>query len=242
MSKKISFIIPAYNEEKNVGNCIASIQKELTRYSMESAKAEIIVVNNASTDRTTEAATKYTGVRVVDEPTKGLLSARQKGLMEARGELVAYLDADCILNEGWLDTVFAYFADPSIVALSGPRYYFDMPKYKKMLADYMWWLTLIPYYIVGYMILGGNFVARRDALEKMGGFDTSIKFYGEDTYIAKRLHKFGKVIFRMKFSVQSSGRRLTEEGVLKAYWIYSVNYIWVVLFNKPFTNYFNDVR
>ena len=236
---KLSFVIPAHNEENYVGNCIVSIQNELERSSRE---AEIIVIDNASTDKTAETAKKHKNVRVISEPTKGLVHARQKGLKEAGGDLLAYLDADCILNDGWIETVFAEFENPSIVALSGPRHYYDMPKFKKFFADNGWWFAPIIYRIVGYMILGGNFVARRDALEKMGGFDTNIKFYGEDTDIARRLSEFGKVVFRMDFLVQSSGRRLMKEGIFKTYWVYAVNFVWQVTFKKSFTNHYQDVR
>lgn len=236
---KLSFIIPAYNEENYVGNCIASIQRELERSSKE---AEIIVIDNASTDRTAERAKKYKNVRVIHEPTKGLVHARQRGLKEASGDLLAYLDADCILNEGWIDTVFTEFKNPQIVSLSGPRHYYDMPAFKKFLADNGWWFAPLTYRIVGYMILGGNFIARREALEKMGGFDTKIEFYGEDTDIARRLNDFGKVVFRMDFLVQSSGRRLMKEGIFKTYWIYAVNFAWEVYFKKPFTQHYQDVR
>ena len=236
---KLSFVIPAYNEENYVGNCISSIQNELERSSRE---AEIIVIDNASTDKTAEAAKKHKNVRVINEPIKGLVHARQRGLKEASGDLLAYLDADCILNEGWVERVFAEFENPSVVALSGPRHYYDMPKFKKFFADNGWWFAPIIYRIVGYMILGGNFVARRDALEKMGGFDTNIKFYGEDTDIARRLSEFGKVVFRMDFLVQSSGRRLMKEGIFKTYWVYAINFVWQVAFKKPFTNHYQDVR
>ncbi len=236
---KLSFVIPAHNEENYIGNCVASIQKELERSSKD---AEIIVINNASTDRTAEVAKKYKNVRVVNEPAKGLVNARQKGLKEASGDLLAYLDADCVLNAGWIDIVFAQFKNPSIVAISGPRRYYDMPAFKKFLADYGWWFAPVIYRLVGYMLLGGNFVARRETLEKMGGFDTSIKFYGEDTDIARRLSEFGKVVFRMDFFVYSSGRRLMKEGVLKTYWVYAINFTWEVIFRKPFTKHYQDVR
>ncbi len=236
---KLSFVIPAHNEENYIGNCVASIQKELERSSKD---AEIIVINNASTDRTAEVAKKYKNVRVVNEPAKGLVNARQKGLKEASGDLLAYLDADCVLNKGWIDIVFAQFKNPSIVAISGPRRYYDMPAFKKFLADYGWWFAPVIYRLVGYMLLGGNFVARRETLEKMGGFDTKIKFYGEDTDIARRLSEFGKVVFRMDFFVYSSGRRLMKEGVLKTYWVYAINFTWEVIFRKPFTKHYQDVR
>jgi len=84
----ISVVIPAYNEEKCIGACLENVIK----YAPDNLK-EIVVVNNASTDKTAEIASKFPKVRVVFEPDKGLTKARQAGLMAAEGDLVAYVDA-----------------------------------------------------------------------------------------------------------------------------------------------------
>ena len=59
---------------------------------------------------------------------------------------------------------------------------------------------------------GGNFVVRRDALQKIGGYDTNISFYGEDTDVARRLSKVGHVKFTFDLPALSSGRRLAKEA------------------------------
>ena len=67
-----------------------------------------------------------------------------------------------------------------------------------------WTMVAMPVYMLTrYMVVGGNFVARRDALEAIGGFDTSIAFYGEDTNIARRLHVKGRVLFSRKFLMRA---------------------------------------
>ena len=71
---------------------------------------EIIVVNNASSDRTREVALGYPGVRVVDEPQKGLTFARQAGFAASTGELIANVDSDSRLTPGWVQTVLKEFA------------------------------------------------------------------------------------------------------------------------------------
>src|SRR3989338_9632627 len=100
----ISFIIPAYNEEHYIGPCLESV----LAYAGDSIE-EIIVVNNASTDRTAEVAGAFPKVRVVHEPRKGLTYARERGLKEARGELLAYIDADTRLHARWLPIVTEEF-------------------------------------------------------------------------------------------------------------------------------------
>ena len=238
---RLSFIIPAYNEERYIGKCLASILGELRRGG--SRDVEIIVVDNAATDRTAEIAKTYPGVRVVSEPQKGLTYARQRGLLEARGVLLAYLDADTHLPPHWLSFIEPTFRDPNIVCLSGPYRYYDLTGWRKSFAEATWWLVApLTYRLVGYMVLGGNFVARRDALSAMGGFDTSIRFYGEDTNIAWRLAKMGRVVFRMDFFALTSGRRLLREWIFTLWWIYGINYLWGALFHRPFTHDYRDIR
>jgi glycosyltransferase involved in cell wall biosynthesis len=74
---KLSFVIPAHNEEETIGQCLLSIMRELERGSY---NIEVIVVNNASTDATGEIARRYPGVVVVDEPKKGLERVMGSGL------------------------------------------------------------------------------------------------------------------------------------------------------------------
>ena len=94
----ISFVVPAYNEEKNLGWTLHAIIAEIKR---SGCVAEVIVVNNASTDRTAEIAACFPEVIVVDEPEKGLVQARRAGFLRAAGRLVANVDADTIVTECW---------------------------------------------------------------------------------------------------------------------------------------------
>jgi glycosyltransferase involved in cell wall biosynthesis len=238
---KISFIIPAYNEEKYLGECLDSIRCEIKRAG---ADAEIIVVNNASTDRTAEIARSRPGVRVADEPQKGLTRARQRGLREAKGDFLAYLDADTRMPAGWLSRVFALFARyPCAVSVSGPYRYHDLPEPRRFFAALGWWVSApLTHRVVGFMVLGGNFIAKRKALVAMGGFDTSIEFFGEDTNIAWRLSKQGTVIFRMNCFIYASGRRLRTEGLARSFFTYALNYLWMAIYHRPYTKHYSDIR
>lgn len=236
----ISIVIPAHNEEGNIGACLESIAKHVGDAP---ELLEIVVVNNASTDRTKEVALRFPRVRVVDEPRKGLTRARQRGLVEARGELLSYLDADTRIHPQWLPLIREEFSkDPHLVSLSGPCHYYDLPPVRKFFGELGWKVAPLAYIFTRHMVYGANFTAKRDALIAMGGFDTSIEFYGEDTNISWRLHKLGKVRFRMAFFVYNSGRRIAHEGLVQTYLTYAMNVIWGVLFHKPFTHAYKDVR
>jgi cellulose synthase/poly-beta-1,6-N-acetylglucosamine synthase-like glycosyltransferase len=243
---KISFVIPAYNEAATIGRCLDSILREVEGAPCES---EVIVVDNASTDATAAIAGGYPGVVVVSEPRKGITLARQAGLAGSSGDLIANVDADTLLPPGWVETACRAFAeDARLVCLSGPVIYYDAP------CSVRFWTRL--FYVggcaaslitrlvlrAGGMVQGGHFICRRSALEQVGGFNAAIDFYGEDTDIAQRLHRVGRVTFTFRLPIYASGRRLAAEGLIATGARYALNYFWVILFGRPFTRRASDVR
>jgi glycosyltransferase involved in cell wall biosynthesis len=234
---KISFVIPAYNEEKFIGRCLDSILAQIQK---EKVLAEVIVVNNNSIDKTKEIALSFPGVIVIDEPKRGSNSARQAGFLKSRGELIANIDADTILTDGWIKKVLDEFdKDKNLVALSGPQIYYDVDKITILEQKIFYILAFLSYLFnkllnIGSLIQGGNFVVKKEALLKVGGFNTQILFWGDDTDTAKRLHKIGNVKFTLKLPIYASGRRLKREGKFKTAWRYIINYFYVLCFNEPF--------
>lgn len=240
---KLSLIIPAYNEELYLATCLDHAIAELTAHAKH-GEYEIIVVNNASTDRTAEVAARYREVRVVYEPIKGLTRARQKGLEAASGDILAFIDADTRMPAGWLIKVLdAYARRVNLVCVSGPYRYFDLPGIKSLLVKFYWLALAKPtFWFTGYMAVGGNFAASKQALLRIGGFDTSIAFYGEDTNIARRLADEGRVYFDLGMVMETSARRLKEEGFITTAIRYVVNFMSEAIRNKPATSEYRDIR
>lgn len=247
---KISFVVPAYNEQVLLPRSLQAIRDEITRAGQVLGQdAEIIVVNNASTDNTSEVASSIEGVRVVDEPRKGLVQARWCGFAHSTGDLIANIDADTIIPAGWLTEVLHQFdKTKTLVGLSGPYEYYGVPKRTNMVvAAYYrlaWFAYVINHYLlnVGAMLQGGNFVVKREAMLKLGNPDLRFSFYGEDTDMANRLSKVGRVIFTFRLPAQSSGRRLVGEGVFTIGLRYTMNFIWATFRKKPFTEEWQDIR
>jgi glycosyltransferase involved in cell wall biosynthesis len=243
---KLSFVIPAYNEETCIGKCLSSVLREKERSGLD---VEVIVVNNNSTDKTKDVALSFPSVRVVDEPQKGIVRARQAGYRAAHGDIIANVDADNMLPDGWIERAFGEFSQNSdLVALSGPVIYYDLSRIVNMQVRLFYRLgyaaNLFNRHVLkkGAMLQGGNFIVRKSALDSVGGFDTSIDFYGEDTDIACRMSEVGNVKFSFSFPIYSSGRRLAEEGIFSTGCRYAVNYLWTVCFRKPFTETSTDIR
>jgi len=243
---KLSVVIPAYNEEALIGECLASILHEIRGKNYD---LEIIAVNNASSDRTREIILSFPGVKLVDEPNKGLVKARRAGFQASKGELVANVDADTRMTEGWFDKVFEEFKkDEKLVGLSGPFIYYDLSKKARAGVRLYYYLGFITYifnrYIfrIGSMLQGGNFIIRRTALEAIGGFNSDFDFWGEDTDLARRLVKAGNVKFTFDLPIYASGRRLEKEGIAKTGWRYVQNYFSTIFFKKPYDTVKNEFK
>lgn len=244
---KLSIVIPAYNEEAVLADCLKIVD---SRVAAQNHEVEIIVVNNASTDRTGEIARSFLGVKVVDESNKGLVRARHAGFIASTGDLIANVDADSKIPAGWVDKIFVEFEkEPKLVALSGPYIYYDIPWWFNALSRFYYALGLVSSYLTlnrarrGAMLQGGNFILRRTALEKIGGYRFhQFDFYGEETDVAMRICEVGKIKFTFSLPMVTSGRRMTEEGILRVASRYAINYFWTIFFARPYTKVNADIR
>ena len=180
------------------------------------------MVNNASSDNTAEVVSKFP-VRLVHESKKGLLHARERGRIEAQGEIVANIDADCLPEIDWLESAAKHFEKDNVVAVSGPYDYYDGHPFFRtsslLMQNYIYrpvaHILQLPFIKGGAVLIGGNNLIRADVLKKMGGYNTKLAFYGEDTDTAKRVAKHGRVVFNPKIKMKTSARRFREEGTVK---------------------------
>lgn len=240
---EVSFIIPAFNEALSLPDCIKSVQDEIKRRFdlCGDIRAEIIVVDNASTDETPEIAEDY-GARVVYEPRKGVVRARQRGYLSAKFGLLANLDADCIMPLGWLDKALEELDDDT-VAVSGPLTFIEFSPSTKLVSSLFYGVGKALHYTIGEFIQGGNFLIRKSALDAMGGYNTELDFWGEDVDIGRRAAKVGHVKFILGLKMYSSARRYQTEGLVKTTAKYVINYLSITLRKgKPIHKEYNDIR
>jgi glycosyltransferase involved in cell wall biosynthesis len=97
---KISVIIPAYNEEKYLGRCIRSLLEQ----SLNNQEYEIIIINDASSDNTTQVLSHYSDSILLLENEKniGLPASLNKGILEAKGQFIVRVDADDYVHSEYL--------------------------------------------------------------------------------------------------------------------------------------------
>lgn len=228
---RISFVIPAYNEEAYIGTCLESIVSL-----RDSAVHQIIVVDNASTDKTAEIAGSFPGVTVVREPTKGIARARQRGLEAATGDFLAAIDADTYVTPEWLRRVKKHFDAGSLDCLVGDYFYYDLSPWKRWLksaAERMLRLLHALSGTPGSCARGGNTVYRISALKAAGGFNEDIPYFGEDVDVLLRIRKIGTIVHDPRLLAPSSARRINAEGFFKMMLLYKLSLFWQRLTGKP---------
>ncbi len=240
----VTVIVCAHNEETFIAACLHSLLAQ-TR-----VPDEILLVDNASTDRTGEVARAIPGVRVIDEPDKGLVKARERGRREARGDLLVFLDADCRAPILWLARIVAHFdRKPRLIALSGNYRFYDWDWWgRTLLRAYDFTLGPGTHFLVKYLLrlgvvfYGGNFAVRGEALERIGGFDTSIEFHGEDTNVGRRLFSIGAVELAYDCYLFTSARRYNVMGKGAVFGLYVRNFVSEILHHRPKDSIHLDVR
>jgi cellulose synthase/poly-beta-1,6-N-acetylglucosamine synthase-like glycosyltransferase len=113
-SPLISVVIPAYNAQEALGNCLDALERQTVPHE----EYEIIVVNDGSSDGTREAATGR-DVVLISQPHRGAAAARNAGAHRAQGEIILFIDADCVPEISWIEAMISPFADQDIVGVSG---------------------------------------------------------------------------------------------------------------------------
>lgn len=126
---RVSIVIPAYNEQDHIVSCLANAVCQSV------APYEIIVVDNRSTDHTTQLVERFiadnpdSGVKLIhQDKEQGLIPTRNFGFAAACGDVYGRVDADCMLKPDWVEVVANIFErDPQAMGATGPAVYYDMP-------------------------------------------------------------------------------------------------------------------
>ena len=244
---RISYIIPAYNEEKYIEQCVRSVfeQKHIADF-------EVIVVNNNSKDQTLEIVrTQFPEAKVVTETRQGMTIARNRGAKEATGDMLVFFDADVVVPPHWEGRMLERFSqNQKLVGISGPYRFYDLPRRYKFI-EFIDFHILYPF--VGELILkkilkkgalwnGGNLAVRREAFNEVGGFSEEIVFYGEDSDLARKMIKEGDIAFLQSVWVWSSARRLLKGNPVREGLRYVAEYAWFFMTNKSREKSYKEVR
>lgn len=234
---KFSIIIPCYNEEEYLPKCLSAV----FNLNWPKDDFEVIVVDNNSSDKTSDIAKKMGANKVLIEKKIGSNQARQTGVNNSLGDIICFLDADCEPKNDWLNAIDKEITKRGVVAVGGPYNYFGYSGFKNKIEK-LYQKYIIPYFVKTLSFIfrrpagvlnGGNCAVKKEALLKIGGLDSNIKFYGDDADTAIRLAKEGRVVWSVDLTIKSSPRRFEKEGTGKVLKIYILNYLGQYFFKKP---------
>lgn len=234
-NKKISVIIPAYNEEKVIADCLTALIaiKKKSTYPI-----EIIVCDNNSSDNTAAIVNSFPDVQLVREEQQGIGYARQRAFKASTGSIIASLDADCIPNRDWIDRAVELFNNEQVLSVAGLCEFSNDYTFAPVLSliqekAFPHLHTLSRLYNGGGMMLGGNVFFRRSALDAIGGFDPDMTFWGEDARTAQQIAELnGRMVYSPDVRVTTSSRRFIKNGIIKTCYDYATAWILVVIFKQ----------
>lgn len=187
MNKQFSIIIPAKNEEANIGRCLDSILNVAWDLSL----CEIFVVDNGSTDGTVEIA-KTKGANVFVQPELTISGLRNFGAAQASGEILAFLDADCTVDGQWLKSASRYLNQTDGVAAFGSpvvvpekatwvqKAWFNVRGKPNCVTDVDW-------------LESANLFVKRKAFCAVNGFNETLVTC-EDYDLTQRLKEVGRLV------------------------------------------------
>ncbi len=203
-TKKISIIIPALNEERNITSCLRTLKAQDYL-----GEKEIIVVDNNSTDRTGDLA-RAEEVTVLFESNKGVIPAREKGTRAATGDIIIQTDADTTFPPTWLSKIMDVFDKQSdVVAVIGSFRFDGGPWWGKPFTGLLFGATNLMYKLTGKLIYmpGSNTAFKKEVWH---GYNTKLDQGGDEIALLKELRKEGKIVFLRRNTVLTSPRRLSK--------------------------------
>ena len=216
-SPYFSIVIPAYNEEEYIGSCLQSIfslDYDTTQY-------EVIVVDNGSQDRSREIALSSGRARVFQLPEGNVGAVRNYGAEQARGEILIFIDADCLLDNDWLNRAEKLIEEHPNRAYGGGT---KLPNNATWIET-SWLLDNKGQLCLPKHLIGASITISKNLFLQIGGFNERMSS-GEDTDLHNRLNsKNTSVIINHALDVTHLGNAKTPLQFVRRQVWHSENYL-----------------
>jgi len=199
----VSVVVPAHEEADSLPATLDSVAAQTVE-----GPVEVVVVDGGSTDGTPEIARDW-GARVVEQDGSGIGDARDQGAAAARGEWLAFVDADTVLDPEYVESMLS-LAEAEDLAGAAARCRITGPR-----------RTAVPQFITNHVfprmarpvMPGFNTFVRADAYERAGGYPD---VPNEDKAFARALGRVGDTAYHPEVLVETSGRRFADQGLVRA--------------------------
>ncbi len=214
---KVSVIIPALNEEKEIEKCLISLKNQTYK------DFEIILGDGNSEDKTRKIASAYVD-KIIIEKRRSAAFQRNVAISVAKGDLLIFTDADSISDKFRIERIVkAFEKDKDLIAVQGMCLPQSNIVEKTLSFILLSILFPISFLIRKPFVIGSNIAAKREVVLKVKGFDTNLKL-SEDTDFINKCFKYGKVGLVLNSIVYTSVRRIKKMGILNAFLFFSKQY------------------
>ena len=222
----ISVIVPALNEEKYLPKCLQSLSRQSRK-----GQFETIVVDGGSTDRTAEVAEEYADKVIVEPSPVG--AARNIGAKHAKGNILAFIDADTIACERWIEEIARTFdSNPNAAGVTGPTLPHEGSKLDRLAYDVATgWMQRFSLRLGRPHVAGFNCAYREKPFWDAGGFDES-RVLSEDVTLSLRMRHQGPIVFNPEMTAYTSLRRIKKYGYPFLTTYYAINAGMMLLFDR----------
>ncbi len=222
----LSIIVPVYNEEECLAQCLDSLKNQTDSH------FELIVVDNNSTDLSSEIARKYSE-NVLLEKEKGYHNAVKRGVQAANGELIAVCDADTIYHPDWVEKIHRLFKHEYVGIYGSVDFHDGTPVTRSVIRFFCFTVFMRLMLLFGIHVCNGfNFVFRKDAYLQVGGYDPGIyDKVGLDINLGTRLKQLGKLKFTPALRTRTSLRRILQNGLWN-FLIINLSMYWALLLER----------
>ena len=203
LASRISVVIPVLNAARTLPLLFESIDR------LAPAPLEVLLVDNGSTDDDPSLMRSFAeerterGVKILEQPKTGASTARNTGIRAAKGDIVAFTDADCCPDPTWLENLVSWFDNPDVGAVAGRVVGASGTTLLELFSSlYTLRLPDQPSRHREWTPRSGgfptaNFSVRRALADELGGFDEHVVIYGEDYDFCARIYDVGaSVVYR----------------------------------------------
>lgn len=211
----VSVIIPVYNDEKRIIDCVTSVyEQNQLNFSL-----EVIVVDNGSTDNTLEVIerelkTKYEDLVVETCEVPGSYAARNKGLSVCNGDFTAFTDSDCIVSNNWVEANLTQIKGKEVTTIIAGEVNFFKEKGKfteQSAIDFESTFSMKQdENAKNGKCITANFFCDKKFFDSVGEFNSKLKSGGDVEISQRAVRKGGKVVFNPQASVNHPSRNVHE--------------------------------
>jgi glycosyltransferase involved in cell wall biosynthesis len=214
---QVSVIVPIRNGTGWLARLVGALESQ----TLPRTAFELVIGDDGSTDDIARFATADGWIRVASGPPRNSYAARNRAVASARGEVLAFCDADCFPEPDWLERGLEALEDADLVA---GRIRFDVPE------DYTAWTLIDMEWAKNHAALvkqgvaeTANLFLRREVFDRVGGFDQAIDEHGDFDFVERCVAAGQRLVFGPS-AVVSHPTRKRGRAVLRAQWIYCRGY------------------